>query len=661
MSENEIEIIRAMDLPEYEGNPKDAKMLVTTSEGVKQMSGEAYPQLDTTTAAEGDIPAVGEGGNLVGSGIKAENVAQKSGYYAQMTAGAAENLVGQTPDKEAYLMRPTGGEGNEVANGIASVVGAEGNSCVWNQLVQNGDFSNGTTGWVGRNGTSASLNIEADGSCSTIVDSNGSAAIRHDINIIANHKYYIKYIAKGSSDFYAIFNYGDGSQPVTTSFKEYKNIYSQDTSATIALNMFVYERTALIGEKLYIKSCEVIDLTLLGMGNLTTTAQVEAWLAQHVGTKPYYAYNAGEILSAKMIGMRTVGRNLLNPETRQATLIPYTWEDNSNVFIVKNVPSGATATFTPDNTGEAVSVDVSGGSIDITNYGSGVLELSAATAETYVCFKWDGTKDNDVVPHVEHSYGFDVRKVYGKVNGAGEYVQCFPDDMKSAGSVHDTLTASEAVSKIERFVFGNNPITVYANYAVYQKPSSMKATIGNNFLLTNGLKKTGSGIASSVQSFSEYESGLNINIDGDGSHVASAMNGQVMYFERKTPITYTDLIYRDGGIDTPLSEVLIGMEVDNWGTEQQLVTPYEDGNPTSIPATLSTIYSMDAVEAIDTLQKTTYTETEVHDNLAAMLACVNTNCSEVLGGTFAVSDTATDKVFDFTFTPNAEPTENSNE
>jgi len=92
MNENEIEIIRAMDLPEYEGNPKDAKMLVTTPEGVKQMSGEAYPQLDTTTAAEGDIPEVGEGGNLVGSGIKAENVAQKDGYYARMTVGTAENL-----------------------------------------------------------------------------------------------------------------------------------------------------------------------------------------------------------------------------------------------------------------------------------------------------------------------------------------------------------------------------------------------------------------------------------------------------------------------------------------------------------------------------------------------------------------------------------------
>jgi hypothetical protein len=39
-----------------------------------------------------------------------------------------------------------------------------------------------------------------------------------------------------------------------------------------------------------------------------------------------------------------------------------------------------------------------------------------------------------------------------------------------------------------------------------------------------------------------------------------------------------------------------------------------------------------------------------------MLSCINTNCAETLGGTFSVSDTDTDKVFEFTFTPNVEPT-----
>lgn len=586
MNETDIEIIRAMDLPEYEGNPKDAKMLVTTPEGVKQMSGEAYPQLDTTTAAEGDIPVVGEGGNLVGSGIKAENIAQKDGYYAQMTAGAAENLVGQTPDKEAYLIRPTGGEGNEVANGIASVVGIEGNSCVWNQLVNSDTTS---------------------------------------VILMSGRKYYTKI---------------DGTAAVVSGA-------GSAVSVTGGVDM-------------------VIDLTLLGIDNLTTVAQVEAWLAQHPGTKPYYAYNAGEILNAKMIGMRTVGRNLLNPETKQATLIPYTWEDNSNVFIVKNVPSGATATFTPDATGEAVSVDVSGGSLDITNYGSGVLELSAATADTYVCFKWDGTKDNDVVPHVEHSYAFDTRKVYGKVNGQGEYVQCYPNGMKSAGSVHDVLMSSEAIVRTQKVSMASlNWIYSGGRFLCYLPDTNNTVSLicSKYAVGAYGSHTADDKIIYPYNDIEIHQINVRDSSYSDVSTFKAAMQNEYIVYRLNdaNTITYTDLVYRDNGVDTPLSEVLINMEVDNWGIEQQLVTPYVDGNPTSVPATLSTIFSMDAVEAIDTLQKTTYTEAEVHDNLAALLACVNTNCSEVLGGTFAVSDTATDKVFEFTFTPNPEPSDNSND
>lgn len=44
--------------------------------------------------------------------------------------------------------------------------------------------------------------------------------------------------------------------------------------------------------------------------------------------------------------------------------------------------------------------------------------------------------------------------------------------------------------------------------------------------------------------------------------------------------------------------------------------------------------------------------TDVHDNLQAMLTCINTNCASVLGGQFSISETATNKLFNFTFTAN---------
>lgn len=49
------------------------------------------------------------------------------------------------------------------------------------------------------------------------------------------------------------------------------------------------------------------DLTqMFGAGNEpTTVAEFESWLAQNIGTLPYYDYNAGELLNVKMSGMQT--------------------------------------------------------------------------------------------------------------------------------------------------------------------------------------------------------------------------------------------------------------------------------------------------------------------------------------------------------------------
>ena len=497
-----------------------------------------------------------------------EPYARQDGYYSQMAVGSAENLIGQTIDSEAYLIRPTGGESNEVANGVASVLGMEGNSCEWNQLVQNGNFVDSS------NINAVNSTISVQNGVLTITASGSSAGATMSIPAtISGHKYFIKCYAWGdTADQYGrTCGIGFSDSSVSVDSGHVINPTNTDNTSRGILSAIItysgsgYNYLALrcfSSTNVSFEKIKIFDLTLLGIDNLTTTAQVEAWLAGHVGIKSYYAYNAGTILSAQTLGIKTYGQNLLNPTTRQAKLIPYEWEENSNVYTIKNVPSGATAIFTPDATGVAESVDISGGSLDITSYGSGVLELSAATADTYVCMKWDGTKDNDVVPYEEHTQTFDVRKVYGKVNGAGEYVQCYPNGLKGIGGIKDTLNANEAVSKI--------------GSRAYQSGDKSDSTVITDE--TNTL------------------------------------------YALSTPITYTDLIYRDGGIDRPLSDVLLNINVNNWSIEEQMLTPYEDGNPTAVPAKISTQYGMDAVEEIDTIKHTyvsAYTEQNFSDNQKA--------------------------------------------
>ncbi len=131
----------------------------------------------------------------------------------------------------------------------------------------------------------------------------------------------------------------------------------------------------------------------------------------------------------------------------------------------------------------------------------------------------------------------------------------------------------------------------------------------------------------------------------------------MLNYELATPLVYTDLIYsEDGGeTGTPLGEVLLNMQVNNWGIEQVEVTSYSNGIPTSCAPTVETLYGVDVVEQLDTIDKEGIDVDALHANLNALVSCINTNCGEVLGGTISVSDTATDKVFAFTFTPNAEP------
>lgn len=595
-----------------------------------------------------------------------ERYLQLGSYSASTAVGLADNLRGQTVDSEAYLIRPTGGDSNEVANGVASVLGMEGNSVVWNQLF-----------YAMRSMTGEGIITEYNSETHLISITNvsretnySSGSTRHPVitsnELLVGHKYYIK----PNKNIVGITFYNSSTTGESyNSNSSYINTHSAEGEIVMRVTSeydFVNEHP--IGDvcSFYLN---IIDLTRLGIDNLTTTAQVEAWLAQHPGTKPYYAYNAGTILSAQTLGIKTYGQNLLNPTTKQAKLIPYEWEENSNVYTIKNVPSGATATFTPDNTGVAETVDISGGSLDITSYGSGILELSAATADTYVCMKWDGQKDDDVVPYEDHTYDFDVKKVYGKTAGSDTYVQCFPNGMRSAVSIHDTLTASGAVVKVGSVDLGDLNWTYSVAQSVFYAtgPSDMSKRTRFAELICNKYltKTTVYNIAPTDSGYiwvndEEFSSSTPRVYLRDTNHTSWSgsdnwLDGVIAYYKLATPVTYTDLIYRDNGIDRPLADVLMNIEVNNWSMEEQLLTPYENGNPTSIPATIKTQYGMDAVEAIDTLQKTCYFADDVRANLQALLTCINTNCAETLGGTFSISDTATDKVFEFTFTPNTEP------
>lgn len=581
-----------------------------------------------------------------------ENKANKDGYYSQMTVGAAETLVGETVDSADYLIRPTGGESNEVANSVASVIGMEGHTEKWNQIYNathnttaKGVSMTNTNGHVVLSGTSDSTG-------------NGPSFNYTNFTGTKGHKFILKSTLQLPQGDYIFDQYN------VSSLSNIENIVFEQTSIYLIPQLHIENSGVNYnGIEGYLM---LFDLTaIFGAGNEPSTVEeFEAWLAKNVGLKPYYGYNAGSLLSAQTLGIKTYGQNLLNPTTRQAKLIPYEWEDNSNVYTIKNVPSGATATFTPDATGVAESITITNNEFDITSYGSGILELSAATADTYVCMKWDEDKDDDVVPYEDHTQEFDVRKVYGKVGGAGEYVQCFPNGLRGAGTAKDTLTASEAVVRIGSVDLGDFNWSYSSSDKWFQVrkdvagsgiPSDMHiataTTLANSLSTLYTTAKfsdvTSGGADANNMTYAEttpYVIVKNFNYT-DAAAFKAATAGVPLNYELVTPITYTDLIYRDGGIDRPLSDVLFNIEVNNWSIEEQLLTPYdENGNPTAVPAKISTQYGMDAVEEIDTIKHTyvsAYSEQNFSDsqkaqarhNIGAGTVNPTDNCPQLTAGT----------------------------
>lgn len=580
-----------------------------------------------------------------------ENKADINGYYETMSVGSAKNLDGENTNSEAYLIRPSGGENNEVANGLASVIGLKGESAVFCQMVASSLRSGSNEIADTRDNNTAYIQLR---------DRTSEAVTIAQFYITTpQRKKFIATIPNNCNNIDIIRNGGSYLFNILPSI--HSDIASHKLYFVIDFTSIDYNYAG--GYKW--DNLQAFDLTLMGIDNLTTVAEIESWLAQHPGLKPYYAYNKGEILSAKTLGIKTYGQNLLNPTTRQAKLIPYSWEDNSNVYTIKNIPSGATATFTPDATGVAETVDISGGSLDITSYGSGILEMSAATANTYVCMKYDGAKDDEVVPYKENTYNFDVRNVYGKTGDSDEYVQCFPNGIRSAGSVYDILTANEAVVRIGEVDLGDASVS-YIKYGTNYRLNLPLKKQGTKFLCSKYKYKGtigGWGAFDIVTDVGLYVKGMEepyyIGICPFETYESvnafkAAHNGVMLNYELITPVTYTDLIYRDGDIDRPLREVLVNLNVDNWSMEEQLITDYdEQGNPTSVPATIQTKYSIDAVEEIKTLKEITYTETEVRATFGNLLECINENCSSVLGGTFAIDPEVSGKTLDFTFTENA--------
>ena len=215
-------------------------------------------------------------------------------------------------DKFVFRQVPAG-----AASGYATIEQIEGNTVKFNQLVDTGIYANVLP--YSSAVTEVSVNSDNEIEVKTIATAGASysrgfkTSPFSSLSNIVGHKYLLLCESKSSAQY--SYSSDSALMGVTSPFTivDYTAnrwcttgtiITAVNTNNTFILR--VSEQPS-VGSYFYFRNFQLFDLTrIFGAGNEpTTVADFEAWLAQNIGTLPYYDYNAGELLSVKMSGIQT--------------------------------------------------------------------------------------------------------------------------------------------------------------------------------------------------------------------------------------------------------------------------------------------------------------------------------------------------------------------
>ena len=213
-------------------------------------------------------------------------------------------------DKFVFRQLPAG-----AASGYATIEQIEGNTVKFNQL---SPFT--TSRWSIRNaGGTAVFDAEGYLTLTNLSSSTTGNCVGISNPFTPNHICYIKLdyivgnldtlnraLCVGWSDSPFYYN-GKINVIAVLNGSALSGSLSAISTVHATWNYFIIMPRAITNTTTLKYRVNIHDLTLIfGAGNEpSTVADFEAWMAQNIGTLPYYDYNAGELLSVKMSGMQT--------------------------------------------------------------------------------------------------------------------------------------------------------------------------------------------------------------------------------------------------------------------------------------------------------------------------------------------------------------------
>lgn len=537
---------------------------------------------------------------------------------------------------------------SEVSGDKSYVHSIKGNSLVWNQLIAISNSSLSKT----ENGVTFTDN--RDGSYTVVTDSIGATAqtylqIATSPNFIIGHKYLGIGCPNGGS--LSTFYLRD-RQLSTNTFLDTGNGSISILTLSIGIRSAIYiEENTIISSPITFRP-QYIDLTLLGIDNLTTVEEVEAWLADNVGTRDYYDYNPGTILNNKTEQVEVVGFNQWDEEWKAGTYDSLTglkldtspWADgkirNSNFIPVfpsttyyvgnssfmyweydenKNyLTPGRNTGFTPTN-----GLFTTTASTHYINF--------RAQANTYnydICINISDPAKNGVYePYRKTTIPLNLTSLKGKLldsqgQPTGSSVVISPNGLAGKNDWRDYCIIeggyiTKIVKKTVEIDMGQLDYTVstfggYNRTSTSELPTLAKTT--TNFVLGHSINTYGFipadaplGVSNHINlGMAYYNKMLYIRNDAwvgkTNTQVKEEMTGTTLLYESATPQTYL--------LDTPIP---LTNRVDNGGTKRRL--PEDTASAVSAPFSCEVAY--DTINTnTNSIERVNATEEFIYDNIS---------------------------------------------
>lgn len=287
--------------------------------------------------------------------------AEQDGIYDLVSGNIKSNSY--EVDTAPYLYRPSK-DGSAVEEEIV------GGTVAWNQLVQNGNFASGTTGWVpySTNGTITASNNELTYTLTSVKNTFYDNTVEAQFNYIPNHIYFSTYDIYVSKTSKVNTKYINGSitQDINAGWSTLKIIFKTNGAGTNGFyglakaSDYNYE----VGDTYKIKNVNLIDLTqafgstiadyIYSLEQATSGSGI-AWLKSYgFLTKDYYAYDSGSLQSVNVASRKIVGKNLCEGTTDY--LISYSASEGkatrivgTGTCLVTHLIKGETYTFSNGN------------------------------------------------------------------------------------------------------------------------------------------------------------------------------------------------------------------------------------------------------------------------------------------------------------------------